>query len=95
MGFGVVVERFGLFILVVGNLPSSASQRGLSLWLRVALLLIGGGVAIVAALPFRSVVRGLGEKEIPRGYRTELGVWLNFLLATAALALAVHFVWTA
>jgi putative membrane protein len=35
-------------------------------------------------------VRGLGEKEIPRGYWTSLGVWLNFVLA-----LAVHFVTSA
>ena len=49
-------------------------------------------MAVLSALQFRSVVRGLGEKEIPRGYWTQLGVWLNFLLAAVALALAVHFV---
>ncbi len=27
-----------------------------------------------------------------RGYWTNLGVWLNFVLAVVALALAVHFV---
>jgi putative membrane protein len=80
---------------MVGNLPLSPSQRGFSLWLGVALLLIGAGVAVVSALQFRLVVRGLGEKEIPRGYWTQLGVWLNFLLAAVALALAIHFVWTA
>jgi hypothetical protein len=49
-------------------------------------------VAIVSALQFRTVLRGLGEKEIPRGYWTNLGVWLNDLLACVALALAMHFV---
>jgi len=44
---------------------------------------------------FRTVLRGLGEKEIPRGYWTHLGVWLNFVLAFVALALAVHFVTSA
>ena len=34
----------------------------------------------------------VGEEEIPRGYWTSIGVWLNFLLAFVALALAVHFV---
>jgi len=92
MGFGFVVERFGLFLRLVGNQPLSLSQRGFSLWLGVGLLLIGAGVAVISALQFRSVVRGLGEKEIPRGYWTELGVWLNFVLAIVALALAIHFV---
>ncbi len=45
-----------------------------------------------SALQFRVVLRSLGEKEIPRGYWTRLGVWLNFLLALVALALAIHFV---
>jgi putative membrane protein len=95
MGFGFVVERFGLFLRLVGNQPLSASQRGLSLWLGVGLLLIGSAVAVISALQFRTVVRGMGEKEIPRGYWTSTGVWLNFLLALVALVLAVHFVWSA
>ncbi|QTN25068.1 DUF202 domain-containing protein [Rhizobacter sp. AJA081-3] len=92
MGFGFVVERFGLFLRMVGNQPLSLSQRGFSLWLGVGLLLIGALVAVTSALQFRTVVRGLGEKEIPRGYWTGMGVWLNFLLALVALALAIHFV---
>lgn len=95
MGFGFVVERFGLFLRMVNNQPLSPSQRGFSLWLGVGLLLLGAAVAVIAALQFRSVVRGLGEKEIPRGYWTNLGVWLNFVLALVALALAVHFVTSA
>ncbi len=95
MGFGFVVERFGLFLRLVGNQPPTASQRGLSLWLGVGLLLIGAAVAVISALQFRTVVRGMGGKEIPHGYWTGLGVWLNFLLALVALVLAVHFVWSA
>ena len=92
MGFGFVVERFGLFLRMVTNQPLSLSQRGVSLWLGVALLLAGAVVAVVSALQFRRVVRGLGEKEIPRGYWTQFGVWLNFILAAIALVLATHFV---
>lgn len=92
MGFGFVVERFGLFLRMVGNAPLSPSQRGFSLWLGVALLLLGAAVSVASALQFRTVLRGLGEREIPRGYWTGLGVWVNFLLAGIGLALAVHFV---
>ena len=77
---------------MVGNQPLSLSQRGFSLWLGTGLLLFGAIVSVTSALQFRSVVRGLGEKEIPRGYWTSMGVWLNFLLALVALALAIHFV---
>lgn len=92
MGFGFVVERFGLFLRMVSNQALSLSQRGFSLWLGVGLLLIGAVTAVTSALQFRAVVRGLGEKEIPRGYWTGMGVWLNFLLSLVALALAIHFV---
>jgi putative membrane protein len=47
---------------------------------------------VFSALQFRIVLRGLGAKEVPRGYLTHLGVWLNFVLAFVALALAVHVV---
>jgi len=92
MGFGFVVERFGLFMRMASVQPLSASQRGFSLWLGVGLLLVGAAVAAVSALQFRQFLRGLGDKEVPLGYNTQLGVWLNFLLVGAALALAVHFV---
>jgi len=95
MGFGFVIERFGLFLRMVSGETVSAAQRGFSLWMGVGLLIVGGGVAVVSVWQFRNVVRGLGEKEIPRGYWTQPGVWLNYLLAGVALALAVHFVWAA
>ena len=73
MGFGFVVERFGLFLRMVTAQPLSVSQRGFSLWLGVTLLVMGAVVSLVSAMQFRTVVRGLGEKEIPRGYWTNLG----------------------
>ena len=79
---------------MVSGQQLSTSQRGFSLWLGVVLLLLGAAAAAVSALQFRKVVRGLGEKEIPRGYWTEPGVWLNFMLALVALVLVVYFVVT-
>ncbi len=92
MGFGFVVERFGLFMPFVSGDTPSVSQPAFSLWLGVALLTLGAIIAVLSALQFRSVVRGLGAKEIPYGYWTQLGVWLNFALAIIALILAAHFV---
>lgn len=59
MGFGFVIERFGLFLRMVGNQPLSGSQSGFSLWLGVGLLLLGAGVAVLSALQFRVVLREL------------------------------------
>lgn len=70
IGFSFVVERFGLFLRMDYNQPLSPSQRGFSLWLGVGLLLIAAGVSVISAMQFRTFLRGLGEKEIPRGYWT-------------------------
>lgn len=94
MGFGFVVERFGLFLRIVTNQPLSIAQRGASLWLGVALLLLGALMGVTSAIQFRQVMRGLGEKEIPRGYWVNMGVVLNFILAGIALVLAIYFVAT-
>jgi putative membrane protein len=91
MGFGFVVERFGLFVRMVTGQPLSPMQRGFSLWLGVALILLGAASAVIAAVQFRRVVRSLGHAEIPRGYWIAPSVWINYLLAAIGLALAVHF----
>jgi putative membrane protein len=92
MGFGFVVERFGLFMRMVTGQPATAVDRVFSLWLGVALLTMSAVVFWFAAVQFRRVVNALGEKEIPPGYTTEAAVWLNGGLALIALALAVYFV---
>jgi putative membrane protein len=92
MGFGFVVERFGLFVQMVSGQPLSTAQRAFSLWLGVALLLLAALISGISALQFRSFLRTLGAQEVPRGYWTSLGIWLNVALAALALALAVHFV---
>ena len=92
IGLGFVVERFGLFLRMVTQQPLTPTQQASSLWLGVALLSLGAIAAILSALQFRSVILGLGKKEIPRGYWTNLGVWANFMLAAIALAMAANFV---
>ncbi len=91
MGFGFVVERFGLFLRLVNNQPLSLSQRGFSLWLGVGLLLTSALVAVLSSLQYRRVLTQLGKEEVPPAYWTHLGVVLNFLLALVAVSLAMHF----
>src|SRR5271155_2126548 len=93
MGFGFVVERFGLFLQMVSRQPLSGSQRGVSLGLGVLLLLLGAAVALVSARQFRQVAKNLDPAVTPPGYWTHVGVALNTVIAVIALALALHFLW--
>jgi putative membrane protein len=95
MGFGFVVERFGLFLQMVVRAPLSGSQRNFSLGLGVALLMLGAIVALVSARQFRQVVKVLAPDVVPTGYWTNAGVALNIVIAVIAAALALHFMWPA
>ena len=95
MGFGFVVERFGLFLQMVAHQPLSGSQRSFSLGLGVLLLLLGATVALISARQFTQVVKNLDPVVVPPGYWTQVGVALNIIIAVVALALAVHFLWPA
>jgi putative membrane protein len=93
MGFGFVVERFGLFLEMITHQPGSSAQRSFSLAAGVVLLVLGAAVALVSARQFRSVARGLDPTVVPPGYWTQIGVALNVIIAVIALAFAAHFVW--
>src|SRR5260370_20900484 len=73
MGFGFVVERFGLFLHLVAHLPESGSQRGFSLGLGVLLLLLGAAVDLISARQYRQVGRTLDPADVPPGYFFHVG----------------------
>jgi putative membrane protein len=93
MGFGFVVERFGLFLQMVAHEPVSGPQRGFSLGLGVILLLLGAVVALISARQFRQVAKNLDPVVVPPGYWTHIGVGLNVVIALIALAFALRFMW--
>ncbi len=91
MGFGFVVERFGLFLQLVAHQSESSGQRLFSLAAGVLLLLLGGAVALISARQFRQFAKNLDPSVVPPGYWTQNGVILNILLALVALGLALRF----
>jgi putative membrane protein len=93
MGFGFVVERFGLFLQVMAHESPAGPQRGFSLALGVLLLTLGAVVALVSARQFRQVAKNLDPTVVPPGYWTHVGVGLNVIIAVIALVFALRFVW--
>jgi putative membrane protein len=93
MGFGFVVERFGLFLQLIAHQSESSGQRSFSLAAGVLLLLLGAAVALLSARQFRQVAKNLDPAVVPPGYWTHIGVGLNVVIAVIALTFAVRFVW--
>jgi putative membrane protein len=95
MGFGFVVERFGLFLQMVAHQPESSSQRSFSLGTGVLLLVLGAAVALISARQFRQVAKNLDPLVVPPGYWTQIGVVLNVVIAVIAVLFAAHFLMSA
>ncbi len=93
MGFGFVVERFGLFLQMATHQPISGGQRVFSLGIGVLLLLLGAAAALISARQFRQVAKNLDPAVVPPGYWTDVGVLLNCGIALVAGVFALHFVW--
>ena len=92
MGFGFVVERFGLFLQMVAHQSETGAQRSFSLSAGVLLLVLGAAVALISARQFRQVARNLDPSVVPPGYWTQVGVLLNVLIAAISLVFAWHFI---
>jgi putative membrane protein len=94
MGFGFVVERFGLFLQMVLHESAGGSQRAFSHGLGVVLLILGAIVALISARQFRQVTKALAPAVVPPGYWTHVGVALNLAIALIAFLLAAHFLFS-
>ena len=86
MGFGFLIERFGLFLHLLGQQASGAA-RGFSFWVGLVFIALGVVAAFFANLQFRRIVRTLKPAEIPPGYFVNMGVAANIVLIALGLAL--------
>ncbi len=90
MGFGFLVERFGLFLHVVMNQQSEPLHRGFTLFIGVAFILLGVATLLLSVRHYRKVVATLGAGEIPDGYWVNGPVLTNLVMALLGLVLATY-----
>lgn len=90
MGFGFVIERFGLFMHMLHLQQAEFLGRGASLWFGVFLLVLGGKLSILSVIQYRRVLATLRPVEIPEGYWVNMGAISNLLLGGAGLAMAAY-----
>jgi len=99
MGFGFLIERFGLFIRVLSiasaEHTSSAqhAHRGISFWVGIAFVGLGVGTALLANVQYRLVLSHLRPVEIPDGYLVHLGMILNYALGVLGASLVAYLIY--
>ncbi|MCS6786912.1 MAG: DUF202 domain-containing protein [Thiobacillaceae bacterium] len=92
MGFGFLVERFGLFLHVMFPHKAQPLHHGLSLVIGVAFILLAVALLLLSVRQYRRVVAGLGAGEVPAGYWIHGGVLTNLALAILGMMLAAYLV---
>jgi putative membrane protein len=89
LAFGFMVERFGLFMLLLA-LKEASIERGFSFWVGIAFMLLGSISALISAIQYRKVLGTLKPIEIPDGYFVNQGVVINIAVAILGIALAFY-----
>lgn len=91
MAFGFAIERFALFVAMLGEQKTLAgAPHGLSFWIGVALIAIGSISVTLAVVQYRRVLATLKPVEIPDGYMSGLAPWTSLAVAAIGFALIAH-----
>jgi len=68
MAFGFVVERFGLFLNVLGKKGVILMEREISFYVGLTFILLSILLSFFSILQHKNVVKSLRPAEIPKGY---------------------------
>ena len=90
MAFGFVIERFGLFVELIGKEEIKIFQRHISFFLGIAFVLLGTTVSIYSILQHRRILKTLGPGEIPAEYRRSAGMLTNGTVAVLGVLLTMY-----
>lgn len=91
MGFGFVVERFGLFLHMAVGHETGGMQRSFSFWIGVLFVLAGTMAAAASTSQYIKVLKTLRPLEIPPGYHLHVATYLNIALALLGMSVIVYF----
>jgi putative membrane protein len=95
MGFGFVIERFGLFLRLMDPAKADPAQRGASFWVGMALMVFSVVMAVASTASFRAVIVTLGPNERVNPRFASLAIVANLGIAAAGAALTVYLAFAA
>ena len=90
MAFGFVVERFGLFLEIVGREEIKVFQRHISFFVGVSFIILAAFVAFYSIVQHRRVLKSIRPTEVPDAYSLHLGMVVNGFIGVLSIALSVY-----
>jgi putative membrane protein len=92
LAFGFMVERFGLFLVLLSIDDRQILTRDFSFWIGIGFMLLGAIAALVSSLQYRKLLASFKPVEIPLGYYVNQGVLINIAVAVLGITLAVYLI---
>lgn len=90
MAFGFVVERFGLFLEMIGRDELKVLQRHVSFYIGLSFILLAALISLYSTWQHSRILRSLRPVEVPPGYNLYVGMLTNGATGLLALALMVY-----
>lgn len=92
MAFGFVVERFGLYMQLLGVQGVLGTQRHLSFIGGIGFIILGAFIEVYSVLQHRHFLTTLHEMDIPRGYNTKAAMAINAVVGFMGIMLCLYLV---
>ena len=89
MAFGFMLERFGLFIHMLRNIPGQIG-RDLSFWIGIAFITLALLVIGFSIVQYRRIVKTMKPIEIPENYSIWAGTAMNVAVVVLGIVLVAY-----
>ena len=90
MAFGFVIERFGLFLQLVGREEIKVFQRHISFFVGEAFIVLAASLAVFSIWQHKRILQTLRAPEIPAGYNLNVGMIVNAIIGALGVALSIY-----
>ena len=90
MAFGFVVERFGLFLNVLGKKGFVLLEREISFYVGLTFIFLSVLFSFFSILQHKNVIASLQPAEIPKGYKLWGAAIVNGIVGFLGMVLAAY-----
>ncbi len=94
MGFGFVLERFGLFLKFMVPGRAIVDDHNASAWIGLSFILLGCAFLLLSSRQYRQVLKTLAPPEIPERYSPYLPLLLNLCLLMMGVTLSAYVIYS-
>ena len=91
MGFGFLIERFGLFLRELHPELTTPRQHIFALIIGVVFILLGVATAFLSSIGYRRFILEL-PPPVPQGFSVKLSYSVNYAIAAIGMVLATYLI---